>query len=290
MNYRHVYHAGNFADVFKHCILGLLLKSLWRKEQPYCYIDTHAGLGIYDLRSEAAEKTSEYLFGVSRVLSSASENIPPEIDFYLQALKELNSEVDGAPLTSSNIRLYPGSPFLARFLLRPQDRMILTELHPEDVLSLRDLFAKDQQVTVHHYDGYQGLKAFLPPSERRGLVLIDPAYEQKNEFILILSALEVALSRWRTGVYAIWYPIKDFTLVDNFLRSLGNMDLKYIVSEITLSKQTVSKELVGCGMVIVNPSWQIEIALEKVLSWLWRTLSPEREGGVKIKIYRGRGI
>jgi 23S rRNA (adenine2030-N6)-methyltransferase len=271
MNYRHVYHAGNFSDVFKHSILVLLLENLLRKEKPFCYVDTHAGLGVYNLQSPAAQKTLEYLSGISRVLNWAENDIPVEIAPYLAAIKKLN-----------NVNFYPGSPFIARSLLRPQDRMVLMELHPEDVLSLKNVFVNDKQVGVHHYDGYQGLKAFLPPHERRGLVLIDPAFEQKNEFDLVLLALENALLRWQTGIYAIWYPIKDLALVANFLHSLSKMDLQCLVCEMIIDKQTVLKEFIGCGMVIINPPWQIEIVLKRVLSWLWRVLAVNFAGGVKV--------
>lgn len=284
MNYRHIYHAGNFADVFKHCILVLLLESLLRKEKPFCYVDTHAGLGIYDLQSLPAQKTLEYLRGISLILNCDHEDIPTEIAPYLAAIKKLNKNVAVTKaLTGDSMHFYPGSPFVARTMLRSCDRMILMELHQEDVLTLKQEFAQDQQVVVHHYDGYQGLKAFLPPQERRGLVLIDPAFEQKDEFAKVLFSLERALTRWQNGIYAIWYPIKDFTSVDNFLRDLSKTGSHYLVCEMTISKQTALKEFVGCGMVIVNPPWQIEKALEKVLPWLWKILSPNSEGGVKIR-------
>lgn len=282
MNYRHIYHAGNFADVFKHCILVLLLESLLRKEKPFCYIDTHAGLGIYDLASLPSQRTLEYHHGVSRVLKSARDSFPIEISPYLKVLEKLNKPNVTKALGDDNLRFYPGSPFIARSLLRSSDRLILMELHNEDVVLLKRLFANDRQVMVHHYDGYKGLKAFLPPRERRGLVLIDPAFEQKNEFKTVLSALECALSRWPTGTYAVWYPIKDFTLVDNFRRALNQMRMKYLISEITIAKSTPLKKFIGCGMVIINPPWQIDKVLQKVLPWLWQILSQDFEGGIKI--------
>lgn len=282
MNYRHIYHAGNFADVFKHCILVLLLEGLLHKEKPFCYIETHAGLGVYDLRSELAQKTLEYVAGISQVLNDSREAPPKEVIPYLAVINELNKNVlVNEKLNGNNIRFYPGSPFIARSLLRAQDRMVLMELHPEDILLLKERFAKDKQVAVHHYNGYQGLKAFLPPHERRGLVLIDPAFEQKNEFDLVLSALkECVRSHWPTGIYALWYPIKDYTACDNFLDALKKMDFKYLVCEMTIDERTVLKKFIGCGMVIINPPWQIEKALERVLSWLWQVLSPHLKGGI----------
>lgn len=287
MNYRHIYHAGNFGDVFKHCILVLLLEKLRQKDNPFCYVDTHAGLGIYDLQSDPAQKTLEYLGGISRILDYVYGEVPSEITPYLALIKKMNKTAVTGALTGNNIRFYPGSPYLARSLLRPDDHMILMELHQEDVLSLKKLFTRDKQVAVHHYDGYQGLKAFLPPHERRGLVLIDPAFEQKNEFELVLSALEVAMARWQNGIYAIWYPIKDFTLVHKFLDALSKMDIQYLISEMTIGKNTIGKkpvlkEFIGCGMVIVNPPWQFDVILKKVLSWLWQILSPNQEGYIKV--------
>ncbi len=185
-------------------------------------------------------------------------------------------------LTGNDIHFYPGSPFIARYLLRPQDRMVLMELHPEDVWSLKKVFVSDKQVGVHHCDGYQGLKAFLPPRERRGLVLIDPAFEQKNELDLVLLALENALSRWQTGIYAIWYPIKDFVLVTDFLHALSKMGLQCLICEMTIDKQTVLKEFIGCGMVIINPPWQIEMALKRVVSWLRRVLAVNFADDIKV--------
>lgn len=282
MNYRHIYHAGNFADLFKHIILMLLLKSLSSKANPFCYVDTHAGLGIYDLQSQLAQKTVEYLLGVSRVLNYRDEVIPEELSPYFRVIAELNRPVITSPFTGEQLRFYPGSSFLARSLLRSCDRMILMELHPEDVLALKQVFKQDKQVAVHHYDGYLGLKAFLPPQAKRGLVLIDPPFEQKNEFEQVLIGLKTAYSRFKAGIYAVWYPIKDFTLVDNFRRSLIKLGFPHLISEMTISKQTALKEFVGCGMAIINPPWQLDLKLNKILPWLWRVLSPRLAGGVKV--------
>lgn len=282
MNYRHIYHAGNFADVFKHCVLLLLIESLLHKDKPFCYVDTHAGIGIYDLQSEFAQKTLEYSLGVAHILDCAAQDIPPELAPYLAAIKQLNFPFVTMPLNGSNLRFYPGSPYLVRSLLRAHDRMILTELHKEDVLQLKQVFARDKQVAVHHCDGYQGLKAFLPPRERRGLVLIDPAFEQKNEFELILAALQTALSRWQSGIYAIWYPITDFALVSNFRRFLRKMSVPVLICEMTINKQTALKEFVGCGFAIINPPWQLDKKLQRVLPWLWKALSINQQGAVEI--------
>jgi len=212
MNYRHIYHAGNFGDVFKHAILTLLIQNLLRKDTSFCYLDTHAGIGVYNLLSTAAQKTKEYESGIVKLLKC--ENYPKELDTYLGIVKKLHEGY------------YPGSPYIVRSLLRPIDRMILLELHDDDIITLKQQFWNDKQVAVHHYDGYQGLKAFLPPKEHRGLVFMDPPFEQPNEFDQIIVALKMATKRWATGIYAVWYPIKDLKAVNKFKNDLNSLALK----------------------------------------------------------------
>ena len=169
MNYRHSYHAGSFADIFKHVVLIALLQALQRKETPFCYIDTHAGIGCYDLHAKEAKKTQEYTSGIARIFNQ-SVKAPAEVQAFLKAVQSVN------PTESSESevpRFYPGSPRITRYFLRPQDKMILSELHPQDAVILKQEFYSDKQVAVHEVDGYLGLKAFIPPKERRGLVLID---------------------------------------------------------------------------------------------------------------------
>ena len=171
MNYRHLYHAGGFADVFKHVVLSLVLRRLAEKDTPFCVLDTHAGIGRYDLETPAAQKTGEYRQGIAKVL--LAKDAPAELGPYLDLIRALNP--GGA------LRWYPGSPLVEQRLTRPQDRLVLMELHPEDARTLKRSFAGDPRVGVHHEDGYLGVKAFLPPKERRGLVLIDPPYEERDE-------------------------------------------------------------------------------------------------------------
>jgi 23S rRNA (adenine2030-N6)-methyltransferase len=166
MNYRHIYHAGNFADVFKHVLLVALIRSLLQKDKAFCFLDTHAGIGRYDLQSTQAQKCKEFVGGIAKIMQQ--EKPPALIADYLNCVKKTNAN---AP---DQLQFYPGSPDIVKQLMRPQDRMILTELHDEDYLTLRRAFPHDKQVGVHLQDGYQALKAFLPPPERRGLVLIDP--------------------------------------------------------------------------------------------------------------------
>ncbi len=255
MNYRHIFHAGNFADVFKHVVLSLLLKSLHRKDAPFCYLDTHAGAGRYDLSSAAAQKTGEYRDGIKCLWNNSPI---PELADYLAAVHALN---DG-----DSLRYYPGSPRVARFFLRPQDRAVLLELQPEECSQLKSEFAGDPQVTVQGQDGYGGLKAYLPPSVRRGLVLIDPPYESDREFEQVIEGLRNAHARWDSGMYALWYPIKSRPPVERFHRMLVATGIrKILLLELSPYPEDLAFRLNGCGMVVINPPWKLDEALQSVL-------------------------
>ena len=255
MNYRHIFHAGNFADVFKHIVLSLLLKSLHRKETPFFFLDTHAGAGCYDLSSAAVQKTGEYRDGIKRLWNG--EPMPALAD-YLAAVHALN---DG-----DSLRYYPGSPRIARFFLRPQDRAALLELRSEECTQLKTEFAGDQQVLVQGQDGYAGLKAFLPPKERRGLVLIDPSYESDKEFEQIIDGLHVAHERWDSGMYALWYPIKSRPPVERFHRMLVATGIsKILLAEFSPYPEDMALRLNGCGMVVINPPWKLDATLDSLL-------------------------
>jgi 23S rRNA (adenine2030-N6)-methyltransferase len=258
MNYRHAFHAGNFADVFKHIVLTLLLKSLHRKDTPFCYLDTHAGAGRYDLTSEAAQKTGEYRDGIQRLWDI---NPSPEQADYLAAVRASNA--DGA------LHYYPGSPAIARYFLRPQDRMVLLELQKDEFSLLQARFAGDRQVVIQQQDGYSGLKAYLPPSEKRGLVLIDPPYESDREYEQIAAGLKVAHDRWSSGIYALWYPVKARPPIDRFHRTLAATGIrKMLLAEFAPSPEDSGFRLNGCGLVVVNPPWKLEDTLHRILPQL----------------------
>ena len=279
MNYRHAFHAGAFQDAHKHAVLALLLQRLGDKPTPYCVLDTHAGIGRYDLQATAAQKTGEFHHGIGRLLAAA--RAPAAVAPYLDIVRRLNG--GGA------LRRYPGSPELAARLSRPQDRLVLTELHAEDVRLLQRGFAGDARVAVHHEDGYRGLKAFLPPKERRGLVLIDPPFEEAGEFERLVDGLKTAHRRWPTGIYALWYPIKDLPPVRRFHAQLRQSGIgKIMLTELLVRAATSAESLNGSGLVIVNPPWRLAAALVPLLSWLgerlaqgpgaagtWRWLVPE---------------
>lgn len=265
MNYRHAYHAGNFADVHKHAILALVIEHLKRKDAPFLYADTHAGIGAYDLASVQAEKTGEWKSGIGRVLEQPDP--PAELRPYLDAVAALNPD--------GGLKLYPGSPAVVSALARPNDRLALCELHPEDAETLRWSFARDKRVGVHHMDGYTALKALLPPPERRGLVLIDPPFEVRDEFERMRKGLAQAMKRWPTGLYALWYPIKARAPVDRFHADLAMLGLpKTLVAEVMIQDGDDPNRLNGCGLVLINPPWKLDESLAVLLPWLARVLAP----------------
>lgn len=277
MNYRHAYHAGSFTDVVKHISLTALITSLARKETPFCYIDTHASIGYYDLFAEFALKTKEYTTGIEKII--AKDNPPALVKRYLDCVHKINNQLTESKFSS--LRYYPGSPLIARYLLRPHDRIIACELQREEYELLRNTFAGDKQVAIHHMDGFLGLKAFLPPHERRGLVLIDPPYENPDEFTRIAHSLPIALKRWETGVYAIWYPIKEKNQVERFYQTLNQQIHRPILAiELTIYPD-IANHLNGCGMVIINPPWQFDESINEILPWVWNALSINDQGGYR---------
>jgi 23S rRNA (adenine2030-N6)-methyltransferase len=253
MNYRHAYHAGNFADVFKHVVLVSLLKALHKKEKGFAYIETHAGAGRYDLKAPEPQKTGEFRDGIGRLWDSP----PDDIADYLAAVRAVNR--------GKALRYYPGSPRMARFFLRPQDRMRLCEAEPSECERLRDEFARDRQVEVRCDDGYAALKAWLPPPERRGVVLIDPPYESADEWRRVRDATTFALDRWPSGIYAVWYPRKVGAPVEQFKAGLANVGLRGLfVAEIDLWPNDVPFRLNGCGVLVINPPWRFDEELQKL--------------------------
>jgi 23S rRNA (adenine2030-N6)-methyltransferase len=274
MNYRHSFHAGNFADVFKHIMMTALLSFLERKDAPFFYLDTHAGSGYYDLFSEFAKKSKEYEGGIEKII--AQENPPTAVKRYLNCIHQINNHLTNTKFSS--LRYYPGSPMIARCLARPHDRIVACELQLQEYEALRQCFSGDKQVSIHHTDGFLGLKAFLPPRERRGLVLIDPPYENPDEFTRIAHSLPVALKRWETGIYAIWYPIKEKAQVDKFYRTLtSTIQQPVLAVELTIYPD-IANHLNGSGVVVINPPWKFDQQLNEILPWLWKALSINGQG------------
>lgn len=272
LSYRHAFHAGNFADIHKHAVLSVLLAALQKKEGGLCCIDTHGGTGRYDLQSPEAQKNQEFHGGIGRLW--ARDDHPAVLSPYLTAIAS-NQDTERTEWP----RVYPGSPRLVRVLLRPQDRLIVSELHPTDAAALKEEFAGDSQVAVHHLDGYQALKAFLPPKERRGLVLIDPAYELRDEGVRAVTGLIAAWQRWPQGTYALWYPLTHRALADTLEQKIIKADVrKSLMAEIHVRPLLDARRLTGSGMLIVNPPWGTEDMLKEICAWLSEALSIEAAG------------
>jgi 23S rRNA (adenine2030-N6)-methyltransferase len=267
MNYRHIYHAGNFGDVVKHAVLTLLLRRLMLKDSALCVLDTHAGIGTYNLASGQALKTGEFRSGIGALMKAGS--LPEPLTPYLGAVRQCGCSAD----SETDTGWYPGSPWIARHFLRPGDRLVLSELHTDDIQTLRDTFAGDRQVSVHHLDAYSALKAFLPPRERRGLTLIDPAFEVDNEFDLVAEGLAGAVRRFATGVYAVWFPIKERRPVELFYDDCRRAGFaRMLALELTVFPELLPGRLNGCGMLIVNPPWQVDDDVRAVLPALRQCL------------------
>ncbi|MBZ9852587.1 23S rRNA (adenine(2030)-N(6))-methyltransferase RlmJ [Mesorhizobium sp. CA13] len=270
MNYRHAYHAGNFADVVKHVVLTRLLEYLKQKDKAFRVIDTHAGIGRYDLSSLEAQKTGEWQGGIGRLVDAAPEaQAAMLLAPYLDAVRACNAD--------GQLKKYPGSPLVARHLLRKQDRLSAIELHPKDVAKLKTEFAGDFQTRVIELDGWLALGAHLPPKEKRGLVLIDPPFEEEGEFGRLVDGLAKAHKRWPGGIYALWYPIKDRKAVIGFRKALKETGVpKLLDIEFEIRPASQEPSLDGSGLVVANPPFTLEGELRILLPVLHKLLVLER--------------
>ncbi|MEW6090517.1 23S rRNA (adenine(2030)-N(6))-methyltransferase RlmJ [Parvibaculum sp.] len=269
MNYRHAYHAGNFADVMKHALLTLVIGHMKKKDKPFFLLDTHAGTGMTELGGEEAQKTGEYLQGIARLLDTPVPH--PALAAYLDAVRKLG----GTPLTR-----YPGSPALMAHLARAEDRLAFCELHPEDAARLRANFRRDARVKSHEMDGYTALKAMLPPKERRGVILIDPPFEQRDEYARLAEALAEAHRRFATGTYLIWYPLKDPAVSGEFLERLAAGGPPRTLALELQVMATDPMRMTGSGMILVNPPFVLteqgpdgKSAALSLLDWLAAALA-----------------
>jgi 23S rRNA (adenine2030-N6)-methyltransferase len=259
VNYRHAFHAGNFADCMKHALLVWLLRAMARKPAPFAVLDTHAGAGRYDLQAGQAARTGEWRGGIARLL----ENAPPELADYIALV--------------SACGLYPGSPVLIRALLRPQDRLICCERHPEEYAALKRAVHDDARVSVHERDAWEALGALLPPAERRGLVLIDPPYEAADEFSRLTAGLRAGRARFATGVFAAWYPIKHRAPVREFHAMIaGTRDV--VAAELWLREPLDPARLNGCGLLLINPPYRFEAEAPPLLRALLARLGSGEPG------------
>jgi 23S rRNA (adenine2030-N6)-methyltransferase len=270
MNYRHGFHAGNFADVLKHVALCELLRLLTAKDKKLFVLDSHAGTGGYDLGGTLAARTRESQAGIGLLMALPRAGMPAAVARYLAAVAAYDRKFGPRAGVGEGLRHYPGSPRLVRAGLRADDRFVACELHGQDALALKREFAGDRAVDVRQADGYHALKALLPPVERRGLVLIDPPFEAADEFDKMARALKHALRRFATGCYAIWYPIKDRAAVEGFKATLSH--LKALILELRLNGAPEGK-LAACGLVVINPPWTFGEAMAEALPWLGTALN-----------------
>ena len=269
MNYRHAYHAGNFADVFKHALLVQLMRALQRKEKGFVFVDTHAGRGRYDLLAASEGGTRprapEWPEGIGRLWDRA--DAPPEVQGYLELVRGFDRAQGNL---ASGPRFYPGSPRLARLVARPQDRLELWEKHPDECASLRDLFLGERRVSVHEADGYGAMRACLPPPERRALVLVDPPFEAQDEWDGITAALGEGLGRFPGGTYAVWYPLSARARPDGFFGFLKERAAPSLVAELVVDPS--APRMTGCGLAVVNPPWQFDREAQAILTYLGSVL------------------
>ena len=270
MNYRHIYHAGNFADVLKHAVLARLVVYLQQKDKAFRLLDTHAGIGLYDLSSEEAQKTGEWRDGIGRLMDAElAEPVATILAPYLDAVRSLNPE--------GEITLYPGSPKLARMLFRPQDRLSAMELHPDDSRRLARLFEGDYQVRVTELDGWLALGAHLPPKEKRGIVLVDPPFEEEGEYDRLIDGLSRAWRRFPGGVYCLWYPIKKGAPIADFHEGLKALEIpKMLCAELSVKSDRDATGLSGTGLIIVNPPFTLKDELHATLPELKRVMAQDR--------------
>lgn len=275
MNYRHAFHAGNFADVLKHVMLVRVLLHLREKEAAFRIIDTHAGAGRYDLAGDEAGRTGEWERGIGRLLSkplpgAAGALIAPYLDL-------VRAEQAGR-------NLYPGSPRIALALARAQDRLVLCETHAEERAALSEAIGRDRRVRIAGLDGWTALKAELPPRERRGLVLIDPPFEELGDFRRFETGLEDAYRRWATGIVLFWYPVKDASETDAFARRIARTAIpKILRMELTIGPSRPEAALKACGLLIVNPPWKLDEAADRLLPALAAALGEDGSGRYRLE-------
>lgn len=284
MNYRHAFHAGSFADVIKHIVLVRILTYLHEKPAAFRVIDTHAGAGVYDLTGEEAGRGGEWLTGIARLMQARfSDAVAPLVAPYLDIVRAFNPQ--------RGLKCYPGSPLIARALLRPQDRMVACETEPVARKHLIAALRRDTQANVVDLDGWMALPAFVPPKERRGLVLIDPPFEREDEFERLSAGFAGAFGKWPTGCYLLWYPAKRRRATDDLARKVGAVAGdeadKCLRLEFSVAPQIVDGPLTSTGLLIVNPPWTLRTELKSILPELEKPLGQGGAARFKLEAVAG---
>ena len=274
LSYQHSYHAGNFADVLKHSVLIHILEHLKKKHKPFCYVDTHAGAGSYSLNSEQAEKTGEYQQGIAKLWQT--DDLPPAIAAYINVVKAFNIE--------KTLNQYPGSPMIARHLMRQQDRLFLYEFHNTEIDRLRASVNKDKRVQILHQNGFDKSLSIMPPQQRRGLVLIDPSYEIKTEYKQVLETIMQLHRRFATGTYALWYPVVQRQRIDELEQKIVASSLRNVqLFELAQLADSDEQGMTASGMIIVNPPWTLQVEMQQALPFLAEKLGLANQGSYRIK-------
>jgi 23S rRNA (adenine2030-N6)-methyltransferase len=274
LSYRHSFHAGNFADVLKHIILMEILEYLKKKDKPFCYIDTHAGPGTFQLNSDYAQKNREFENGIGKLWKR--DDLPDCVANYVNLIKCFNST---AFLTG-----YPGSPAIAKRLLRSKDRLFLFELHPTEIKLLSDAINRDRRIKVFHADGLKHAIGLLPPYEHRGLTLIDPSYEIKNDYSQVAEILVTMYKRFATGSYLLWYPVVERHRIQKLERAIQSSGIKNVqLFELGIQSDTYEHGMTASGMIVVNPPWTLAATMQQILPWLADVLGNDGKGFYRIQ-------
>ena len=276
MNYRHAFHAGSFADVFKHAVLCRILDYLRGKPAAFRVIDTHAGAGLYDLSGDEASRGGEWQHGIALLRAAKLPGkVAALLKSYLDVVNALNER--------DRLKVYPGSPALARAWLRPQDRLIACELEPKEARALANQLCGDTRIKTLQIDGWTALSAYVPPKERRGVVLVDPPFEQDSDYVRLARGLAEAHRKWATGIFALWYPIKGRTEPDALAKSIRRLGIgKVLRAELTVAPLSDPSRLNGSGLILVNPPWTLEAELSTLLPVLAKTLGRKDKGGFRL--------
>lgn len=268
LSYQHDHHAGNHADVLKHAVFALLIEALQRDPMPLRVLDTHAGAGLYDLTTDNVQRAREYRAGIARVIEAQA--VPPELGRYVEIVTACNS---------SDLRWYPGSPEIARSLLREVDHLELFELHRNAHAALERLYSSDRRVHFRLQDGFEALPLRIPPPEHRGIVLIDPSYDARNDFKRVLEAVPAAHRRWQNGVLAVWYPLLRSPEATSFVRQLRALALPRLYQVEIKVASAGSFGLLGSGLLIANLPYGLDAQLATLVPWLHHLLADEGAGG-----------
>ncbi|TAK62100.1 23S rRNA (adenine(2030)-N(6))-methyltransferase RlmJ [Methylobacter sp.] len=273
LSYRHSFHAGNFADVLKHIILIQILEYLKRKDKPFSYIDTHAGPGKYDLSSDYALKNREFDSGIAKLLKRS--DLPECVAHYVSLVKRFNSP--------GKLIRYPGSPLIAKQLLRDKDHLYLFELHNTEIEILKTVADKDKRIKVFHADGLKNWLGLLPPTERRGLVLIDPSYEIKSDYQQVVETLAAMYKRFAIGTYALWYPVIDRSRNQKLEHAIQASGIKNVqLFELGINADSNAHGMTASGVIVINPPWTLAAEMKLVLPWLAGVLGDNGEGFYRI--------